>query len=81
MGEAMSYCKGAVYLYRNGNFYVCHDCKLFNSGRVATPVFDSSLEAIDHLREHLRAGHDIPASAFVRLWGEIMRNKEKVVGK
>lgn len=77
----MSYSKGNVYLYSNGNFYVCHDCKLFNAGRVVTPVFDTRLEVVDHLREHLRAGHEVDPHAFVRLWREIELNKEQVIGK
>lgn len=83
----MSYTKGDTYLYRNGDYYVCHECKLTGFEvdgiwmNLSTPVFDTTLEAIDHLREHLKAGHDVPASAFVRLWGEIMRNKDKIVGK
>jgi hypothetical protein len=77
----MSYTKGDVYLYNNGGYWVCHECKLFGPRPIpATPVFETRLEAVDHLREHLKAGHNVEPRAFVRLWREIELNKDNILG-
>jgi len=54
-----------IYLYRSVfGLYVCSGC-LLNKGKEIT--FSSPEKVIDHLNEHINAGHHIPKRVFDRL--------------
>lgn len=67
----MSYCRfsdGDVYLFYHVNgFYDCCGCRL-NSEKTS---FNTPSETLEHLKEHIAAGHDVPGYAIKRLKQEI----------
>jgi hypothetical protein len=48
--------------------YECCGCRLVD--QYTQVSFETPREAIEHLKEHLRAGHAVPDRAFERLWEE-----------
>lgn len=73
----MSYCRffsgSDVYMYPHaGGFIVCSACQLENNDFSGdSPRFFTRTEALEHLREHEEAGHNVPDSAIQRLEREI----------
>lgn len=69
----MSYCRldedSDVYMYSHiGGFIECCVCKISNR---YSEKFDTSKDALDHLYEHIEAGHKVPEYALKRLREEI----------
>lgn len=68
----MSYARfsnGDVYVYSTGDDWVCCSCKLSPSRE--TVVFDSRLDLLKHLVQHVETGHRVPSYALDRLQSEI----------
>lgn len=68
----MSYCRfleGDVYLYEDaGGFICCQWCHLSSDGEDSREFY-SVQTALDHIKEHLAAGHKVPARAIEGLQG------------
>lgn len=67
----MSYCRfseGDVYMYYGAAGYECCGCRLVDQHTHVS--FETPRGAIEHLKEHLREGHEVPMRAFKGLWEE-----------
>jgi hypothetical protein len=66
----MSYCRfgkdSDVYMYPSFDGIVCCSCRL-DENKWQDRVFQTPLEAIEHLREHQIAGHQVCNFALGRL--------------
>lgn len=76
----MSYCRfsdGDVYMYSSFSIgkIVCCACRLNKKDRrggwQTDTILNSSKEALNHLKEHIYAGHKVPKYAADRLKEEI----------
>ena len=74
----MSYCRfgeGDVYMYGMSDGICCCACLLSPTkglfGLGFDMSFDGADEALDHLFEHRKAGHDVPEYAIARLTREV----------
>lgn len=75
----MSYCRfsdGDVYMYAQfDGKIICCACKLTSAkdrwGNADDIMLNSSKEALNHLKEHIYAGHKVPKYATDRLKEEI----------
>lgn len=75
----MSYCRfgeGDVYLVMTSELQ-CMACRLIDEPLrySETIVFTTRTEAIEHLQDHVDAGHKVPKHAFARL-----RREKKTMG-
>jgi hypothetical protein len=52
------------------NDYECMGCKLDKTHDIGRFRCNTAEEMINHLKEHKRAGYDVPVSTFTRLYAE-----------
>lgn len=68
----MAYCQPGFdsdfYVWTDGDFIWCSGCSLSNDGDFAAADADGML---DHLQLHIKAGHQVPERAIVRLLREV----------
>jgi len=76
----MSYCRfgedSDIYFLATGEGFQCCWCGFDKYGK---DIFKTRLDALNHLVEHIKAGHKVPDYAFERLQQEIMEELEETI--
>jgi len=73
----MAYCRfgpdSDVYLYMSADgCFCCCGCGLIGPGLKHNFVASTHREILDHLEQHLAAGHNVPAEAIEELKQEVV---------